>query len=304
MTQPLNWDALRIFLVVMRAKSLRQAAEKLHVSHPTIRRKVEELEQTLGLTLFLRRSNGLHPTVEAMELLEKAEHVEASVQAFQRTAHNADPKLSGPIHLTIPDSSMSELIMPSIAAFNRKWPDIDLFIETSYDLADLSSREADIAVRIITRGSLPDGELTGRKVAKTYACKYGEGHQWLGWWGPERDKEWKAEFGDPDLPSVGGLRNIYMQRAACIEGMGLSILPCYFADPYLERKSTPVYTADLWVLLHPDMRKKPRLRLLRDTLIEALRALQPVLSGEQLAPQLRPICEVRHPDRGPSCQAR
>lgn len=276
----LNWNNLRIFLVVMRASSLRQAADQLGVSHPTIRRKLETLESQLSLRLFDRRPNGLHPTPEAHSLLERAERVEASVQALTRCANNADPTLQGRIRVTAPDIILSEILAPDLAAFAKRWPNIELIIETSYDVANLGSLEADVAIRIIPQGQLPDEELTGRKATPLYAALYGEGDNWIGWQGDESDFENSHLFPVEDIARWGAVGNVYLQRAVCREGMGLSVLPCFMADPYLERRSEPLHVSDLWILVHPDLRENSRFRLFRDEMFTALKNHRPAFEGK------------------------
>ncbi len=279
MKQELNWDFLRIFLAVMRSSSLRQAAALLKVSHPTIRRKLETLEYQLDLRLFDRRPDGLHATPEASDLLVLAEQVEASVHALGRCASNADPKLQGKIHITAPDLLMSDLLAPDLVAFADRWPQIQLHVETTYELADLGSREADVAIRLVPFGEIPSGELTGRKAATAYTAVYGHReHQWLGWHGDERDREWIKEYSFPELPIVV-MSNVYLQKSACIEGMGLARLPCFMADPWMKQRTKPEPAADIWVLVHPDLRRNPRLRLFRDEIVAALKRRQPQLEG-------------------------
>lgn len=275
----LNWDYLRIFLAVMRSSSLRQAAERLGVSHPTIRRKLESLEEQLGLRLFDRRPDGLHATPEASVLLEKAEQVEASVHALGRCASNAAPALQGWIHVTAPDLLMSDLLAPALAAFVARWPQIELRVETTYKLADLGSREADVALRLLPLGQLPDGELVGKKAATAYTAVYGHAHQWIGWADTASQLERIRETPFADLPIRGVMNNIYLQRAACLAGMGLSILPCFMADPRLVQRTEPKPAGAIWVLVHPDLRRNPRLRLFRDEMVAALKQLRPQLEG-------------------------
>ncbi|CAM2011649.1 LysR family transcriptional regulator [Acanthopleuribacter pedis] len=275
----LNWDHLRIFLAVMRARSLRSAAADLGVSHPTMSRRLQALEEQLGLRLLETGGEGVKPTVEAMALLEKAEQVEAAMHAFTRCAENVDPALSGTIRVTAPDMIMSEVLAPDLAAFSRQWPDLVLDVETTYDLADLSGREADIAIRLITPGQSPDERLAGRKATGTATAVYGTGDFWLGWRERAVQQEWvrKTEFAD--LPIRGVLNNIYLQRAACVAGMGMAILPCFMADGLVPRRSEPIPGADLWVLVHPDLRHNPRLRLFRDHIVDALRGHHDLLMG-------------------------
>jgi len=61
--------------------------------------------------------------------------------------------------------------------------------------------------------------------------------------------------------------------------MGMTVLPCHFADPYLERRSEPMPSYDIWVLVHPDLRRSLRLRVFRDEMVAALKRLQPTLAG-------------------------
>lgn len=54
-----GWDDQRIFLAVLEEGSLSAAARRLGLSHPTVRSRIETLEQQLGTVLFTRSVNGL-----------------------------------------------------------------------------------------------------------------------------------------------------------------------------------------------------------------------------------------------------
>jgi len=54
-----DWNLLRVFLALMRANTLREAAAALGTSHPTVRRKLHALETQLGVVLFERAQQGL-----------------------------------------------------------------------------------------------------------------------------------------------------------------------------------------------------------------------------------------------------
>ena len=276
-----DWDHVRIFLAVMRASSLRQTAETLGVSHPTIARRLEAFESQLGLQLFDRRSDGLHATPQAVKLVPLAEQVEASMDALGRGALDADEELRGPVRVTAPRLLLTDLLMPELAAFRERWPQIELHVEADSAIADLASREADVAIRAVPHGKLPDERLTGRLAATSYHAVYGTADEWLGWYGDaERDRAWTRNTPFHDLPVRGSFRDPALQRAACVAGMGLTLLPCHFADPYLKRRTEPKPAFDLWVLVHPDLKRSPRLRVFRDAMVEALKRLQPRFAGE------------------------
>ena len=109
--------------------------------------------------------------------------------------------------------------MPDFVAFSQRWPQIELEIDASYDLADLSKREADVALRFMPRGKLPDQDLAGRLAATAYWAVYGQGDCWIGW---TDDAEWIRESEFPELPWRGALNSGPLQRAACLAGMGIT----------------------------------------------------------------------------------
>ncbi|MEL6343920.1 MAG: LysR family transcriptional regulator [Myxococcota bacterium] len=274
-----NWDDVRIFLAAMRAPSLRQAADVLGVSHPTARRRLHGLETRIGMTLFERRHDGLHATSQAAALLPAAEAVEKAMHAIARAAQAADPTLRGPVRVSMPSGGFARLLIPALADFNRQWPEVDVILQRSNAMSDLSQREADIAVRLQRLGRSPPDDLAGRRVGTLHRAVYGAGDCWIGWYGEERDRDWITRSPFPDLPSRGGFDDPLIQVAACEAGMGLTWLPCYLGDPTLPRITAPTPHWDIWVLVHPDLRKNPRLRVFRDFLVARLRALGPILEG-------------------------
>ncbi|MEM9069988.1 MAG: LysR family transcriptional regulator [Myxococcota bacterium] len=275
-----DWDHVRIFLAVMRASSLRQAADKLGVSHPTIARRLEAFETQLGLQLFDRRSDGLHATPQAVKLVPLAEEVERSMNALGRGALDADEELRGSVRVTAPRLLLTDLLMPELAAFRERWPQLDLHVDADSNLADLASREADVAIRGVVHGKLPDERLTGRLAATSHHAVYGTGNEWIGWYGDKRDRAWIRDTPFPDLPVRGCFNDPALQRAACVAGMGLTLLPCHYADAHLSRRTKPKPAFDLWVLVHPDLKRSPRLRVFRDEMVAALKRLQPRLAGK------------------------
>ncbi len=279
MLDDLNWDDVPFFLTTLRATSLRQAAGTLGVSRPTVARRLTALEERLGLRLFDRRPDGLHPTAEAMGLLPAAEEAERAMLGVARAAQTVDRELRGPIRVTVPSIVAAELLMQTFVDFCRQWPLIDLHLSGSYSLADLARRESDVAIRFVRHGVSPDDRLHGRKVGTAYSAEYGDGDCWIGQMGPERDKAWVALTSAPELPSRGAIYDGELQRAACQAGLGRAFLPCFFADGYLPRRSEPVPSLDVWVLVHPDLRRNPRLRVFRDAVVASLAAQTDRLQG-------------------------
>lgn len=273
-----DWDLLRVFLALMRANTLREAAAALGTSHPTVRRKLNALEAHLGVMLFERARQGLRATPEAVQILALAESVEASVDAVARRASGLSTDIAGEIRVTVPDL-IASLLMEDLAAFTNRWPQILLRIEPTYDVLNLGRGEADVAIRVMPHGESPSDELVGRKAGTVYAATYGRNHRWIRWWGDERDSVFVKTTPFADRLTAIVLPDVHLQLAACVAGMGLAGLPCFLADPVLERHTEPRPSHDLWVLVHPGLRRSPRLRVFRDAMVEAIEGHRARLEG-------------------------
>jgi DNA-binding transcriptional LysR family regulator len=275
----LDWDDVRLFLAVLRAGSMRSASHDLGVSRPTVARRLSGLEERLGVALFDRRADGLHRTPAAVLLEPRAEAVEEAVQGLARAARGADPEIQGTIRVTVPPIVAHELLIKDFVAFCKRWPQIEIEISGAYALESLSEQQADIAIRFMPLGVSPDSTLHGRKVANAYLAVYGRGDCWIGQRGAEHDRAWVERTAWPDLPIKGAIIDGELQRRACAAGLGMARLPCFFADEHLERRTEPEPGLDIWVLVHPDLRRNPRLRLFRDAVAEALNRQRHRLEG-------------------------
>lgn len=73
-----DWDHLRFFLVLARAKTLTNAARLMEVEHSTVARRIQALENTLGTQLFKREAKGYELTAEGLALVPRVEQMEQS----------------------------------------------------------------------------------------------------------------------------------------------------------------------------------------------------------------------------------
>ena len=301
----MNWDDIRLFLALARHGSARAAGEILGVSHTTVARRAEQLESDLGTRLFDRDVRGYRLTGAGETLLGQAERAEEALITAQRQLQGRDTQLSGEIRLTAPDIIATHLIMKDLVTFTRQYPDIDLQVLMSYDVFDLTRREADVAIRVIGEGRLPPEDLVGRKlvtIASGYyaSLKYLEKHdpkkkdsgaRWIGWGEEERYPDWVKQSPFPDIPARGKLNNAALQAEAAKQGMGLATLPCFVGDcteglcriPNTE----PYDNYDVWLLTHPDLRDAARLRSFRKFMVEVFEKKQALLSGKKPAPVKR-----------------
>lgn len=143
-----RWDDLRVFLALMRGRTLAAAATELGVDATTVGRRLTVLEGALGTVLFDRTRDGVLPTAAAEHLLPLAESAEHGASSVLATATSFERAPEGVVRLTAPPVVAEELLVPILAQVRATYPRIRVQVDASTSLADLSRREADIAIRV------------------------------------------------------------------------------------------------------------------------------------------------------------
>ena len=101
---------LRAFVSVAHEGSVSRAAKHLHLTQPAVSLKLKRLQETLGLTLFRRRPQGLTLTADGNALLPAAERALAAVSAFEQSALALHSTLRGKLRIgTIVDPEFIRL---------------------------------------------------------------------------------------------------------------------------------------------------------------------------------------------------
>jgi DNA-binding transcriptional LysR family regulator len=296
----IDWDDVRHFLAVARGGSVRAAAERLGVNHSTVLRRIAQLEERLGVRLFEKRPSGYRLTAAGEEVLEFADQMEASSQRLETRVFGRDQGVRGLLRVTLPPPLATHLLMPDFADFARQYPDIEMDILSSGELANLTNREADVAIRVVyDRKTLPLN-LHGLKAPDLYGGVYISRDRLAAWRAGAPDPiRWIviSSHGVPDWAGAGEVgaagvpfrtTDIEAQVAAVRQGLGITTLPCFVADadPRLAR----VPGADLhlygtlWLLTQGETRKTKRVRLFTEFISRRLAAHAPLLAGLSPSP--------------------
>ena len=293
----LDWDDLRFFLVLSEAGSVRSASADLGVSHSTVSRRIEQLEEQVGTTLFDRTPEGFRLTDAGTGIISSARRISDEVNSIERQVAGEDARLSGRIRVTMPDIAATHIFMDDFAEFTQRYPDIELELEVSYDVFDLSRREADLAIRIIRKPASPPENLIGRMLTEVYGTAYAtpeylerttpdktpERARWLSFIDPDERPDWLDDTPYPDVPAWGRMANLLVQVAACKAGLGMSLLPCVVGDsePGLVRVDSAkiLNRHEIWLLSHPDLRNTARIRVLREFIVERMASKEAAIRG-------------------------
>jgi DNA-binding transcriptional LysR family regulator len=169
----MNWNDLRFFLSVARQGGLTGAAKVLSVSQSTVSRRIETLETALDSRLFERQPDGYRLTEAGLDMLSKAEMIEAHLLNLENEYSGRDYKPSGKVSVSSMETLVQDLILPMMPTFQSNYPSVSLELSAVAGQANLSGRESDVALRLSRPKS---GPYTVRRIGKLgfglYASKY------------------------------------------------------------------------------------------------------------------------------------
>lgn len=291
----IDWDDVRYFLAVARGGSVRAAAERLGVNHSTVLRRIAQLEQRLGAHMFEKLPSGYRLTAAGEEVLEFADQMEASSHQLETRVFGRDQSVRGLLRVTLAPPLATRLLMPDFADFARLHPDIEMDILSSGELANLTNREADVAIRVVyDRKTLPLN-LHGLKGPELCGGVYMSRDRLAAWRAGAPDPiRWIviSIHGIPDWAREGEVRATGVpfrttdgeaQIAAVRQGLGMTTLPCFVgdADPHLVRvPGTDLHMyGTVWLLTRGETRKTKRVRLFTEFVSRRLAAHAPLLAG-------------------------
>jgi DNA-binding transcriptional LysR family regulator len=294
----IDWDDVRYFLAVARGGSVRSAAERLGVNHSTVLRRIAQLEKRLGARMFEKRPSGYRMTDAGEEVLDLASQMEASSHQLETRVLGRDQSVRGLLRVTMAPPLATHLFMPDLTEFARLHPDIEMEILSSGELANLTNREADVAIRVVyDRQTLPLN-LHGLKGPELFGAVYIARERLAAWRAGAADPvRWIviSSHGIPEWAGEGEVRTAGVpfrvtdaeaQIAAARQGLGMTTLPCFVgdADPLLARvpgSGLHMY-GTLWLLTQGETRKTKRVRLFTEFMAGRLAAHAALLAG--LAP--------------------
>lgn len=278
---------LETVLALARGGTLAAAGERLGVDASTVFRALQRLERGLAQPLFERSRTGYLPTELAQTLAAQAEQVEAALEAARSATASEPGQLAGTVRLTTTDSVLNGLVAPALKTLQQRHPLLEFELQAGNELASLTRRDADIAVRATKR---PPQHLVGRPLGVLRVALYGAKRG-----GPRNlaDVEagraaWIAvDDALPEHPSVTWRKRHYPKVAPRLRvnsivtvaelvslGLGVGILPLFLGEPRsdLKRLGEPLEGAEteLWLLTHPEARHLRRISAVYSHLSQAI----------------------------------
>lgn len=299
-----DWNDLKAFLAVARGGSTLAASKALGVNQTTVARRIESLEQALGLKLFERGQTGSRLTEAGTALIADAEGVEQAAIRFANQAAQHLRGVAGALRLTTNELVASSMVIPALVDFRKAHPDIQVDLLITDATLDLQNGEADLAIR--TSQALEPSDLVARKIcdhdlalycSRDYAARHGvpastddlKDHDLIDL-APELRgmpaATWMTRHSGGKTP-VTRSNSIAGMVHAVKAGLGIGALPCTVADadPDLLRCSAPIEEARAtsWIVTRRDLKDTPRVRAFIDFMAPQLQQI--VRGREELGRQ-------------------
>ena len=274
----MDWDKLKIFHTVAEASSFTKAATILNLSQSSISRQIQSLEQDLKIQLFERHARGLVLTDNGEYLFKSAHEIISKLKDVESTLSGHKDKLNGKLTVTTVVSFGTTWLTPRIKEFMDLNPEIEVELIFDDKELDLSTREADVAIRMRRPKQL---NLIQKKFvdfnyhiygSNKYLEKNGypktlkdlDNHRFItygrGAPSPVYNPDWVLKLGAKEgkkRKSAMKVNSVYGLLLAVQSGVGLAALPDYIAHnipnltkvlPYQHGKPTEthfVYPASL-----------------------------------------------------------
>lgn len=178
----LDWDTLRVFRVVAELSSMSAAAARLGESPPTISRKIDELEKSLGTHVFLRSTRGVELTDLGKQVLRHVHSMADAAETLRRETASTGAVVTGSITLRTGDGLGPYWIAPRLSQFHKANPKVQLRMIVGDTEPDLHGEDAEIAISFSE--SRPQGVIAHKLGVQHYVGLASAGYL--------------AEFGKPE----------------------------------------------------------------------------------------------------------
>jgi DNA-binding transcriptional LysR family regulator len=275
----IDWSHLPFLLEASRAGSLAAAARALDVDPATVGRHVTALEKAVGAKLLRRKKGGgLEVTEAGAQLLAATARTEEALLSTVREVRAQGSKPTGVVRVTTVEILATTFVAPRLPELASKHPDVTIDMIVTPQVLDLS-RQVDVALRLVRpsddalvtkrAGSLAMGVYAPRALLEKHpptrpglpVVAYGEHFSQV------EENAWLSRVRDPRV--MFRTTSVNAAVLAVASGLGAGMLPVAIADQRSELVRVPScggMKRDVWLAMHPDLAKTPRVRVVADFL--------------------------------------
>jgi DNA-binding transcriptional LysR family regulator len=134
---------LRYFIAVAEELNFRRAAERIHIDQTPLSRTIRDLEEQLGVQLFVRAPRNLHLTPAGLRLLKEARKACIRMERVQRVVRETDVRFRAPLRIGVADGVAQPQLSHCLISWRETAPEIQLELTEmrAPELAEALQRE-------------------------------------------------------------------------------------------------------------------------------------------------------------------
>ena len=154
--------AMETFVAVAARGSLAAAARAEGVAPAIVGRRLDALEELLGVKLMVRTTRRITLTHEGSSYLEDCQRLLGEIASAEASVSAGGIRPKGHLRLTAPAGFGRRHVAPLVPLFRELHPDVTISLNLSDRVVDLAGEGFDCAVRV---GDLPDSSLVSVRMA-------------------------------------------------------------------------------------------------------------------------------------------
>ncbi|QOL16624.1 LysR family transcriptional regulator [Dickeya dianthicola] len=246
-------QAMRVFVRIVEAESFSRAAEKLRLPRATVSQTLKRLELRLGVRLLQRTTRQVQVTDEGLLYYQRCVQLLAEIEETDALFSHQRQQPSGQVRIDMPHSLARQVVIPSLPAFYRRYPQISLMLSTNDAAINVVREGVDCVLRawqvdddsLVARSLPPLSQVTCASAA--YCAEFGVpdtlealmSHRMVSYFSLRTSHRYPLEFMQQghvitrSLSSLVEINGTDAYIAACQTGMGIIQAPRYGLAPLL-----------------------------------------------------------------------
>ena len=150
---------LRTLMALRDGGSLVEAAQRLHLTQSALSHQIKDLEERIGVSLFVRKSRPLRFTRAGLEILQAADQILPHLRQTEVNLKKLAGGDTGRLNMVIECHSCFDWLMPAINRFRDQWPEVEIDLTTSFHFDPLPALIRGDIDLVITSDPEPDERI-------------------------------------------------------------------------------------------------------------------------------------------------
>ena len=247
-------QAMRIFVRVVEAGTFTRAADSLNLPKATVTKHVQALEERLRVKLLNRTTRRVTVTPDGAAYYDRTVRLLTDLDDIEASMTNARANPRGRLRIDVGTSVAQLLIIPHLAEFHARYPDIQVDLGVSDRTVDLIGDNVDCVIR---GGELSDQSLVARRIGNlefitaaapaylerkgtpTHPLEIEEKHASVIYFSPQSGRHYPLEFrrGDESIDITGpyqlSVNESNAHVTSIVAGLGIGQITSWQAQRYL-----------------------------------------------------------------------